>query len=142
VELTAHHKGHFEFKACPIQPYEVATPGCFDAHPLTFISDTLYGANKDNNYPNRAYIPLGSLGFANNVYSYSYKFQLPPGLSGDLILLQWRYVTANSCVHVGYDTYDWPVGTHWPSANTLLVPNCGPLPPDGNGVPEQVSTED
>jgi hypothetical protein len=141
VVLTAHHKGHFEFRACPIEPYGVATQGCFDAYPLKFISDTLYGANFDPNYPDRAYIPLSTAGYVGGTWSYSYKFQLPPGLSGDLVLLQWHYITANSCVHVGYDKYNWPVGPQWPSASDLIVPNCGPLPPDGNGVPEQVRAE-
>ena len=35
--ITAHHKGHFEYKACPIQPGEVPTQACFDAHPLEFV---------------------------------------------------------------------------------------------------------
>jgi hypothetical protein len=138
VALTAHHKGHFSFKACPISPFQVPTQACFDAYPLKFISDNIYGANFDPTYPDRAYIPLATVGMSNSLYTYSYKFELPTGLSGDLVLLQWHYITANSCVHVGYNTYNWPVGPHWPSASDLTVPNCGPLPPDGNGVPEQV----
>lgn len=131
VTLTAHHKGHFEFKACPISPGQVATQDCFDANPLMFISDTKYGANFDTNYPERAYIPDAS------GYSFSYKFQLPAGLSGDLVLLQWHYVTANSCIPTGYNDYNWPTGSYWPGANPQNLPTCGPLPPDGNGAPEQ-----
>lgn len=56
--LTAHHKGHFEVKACPIAPGEVASQACFDEHPLTFEKDMLYGGVKQNEYPGRAYIPL------------------------------------------------------------------------------------
>lgn len=41
VTLTAHHKGHFEYKACPISPGQAPTQACFDAHPLKFISDVL-----------------------------------------------------------------------------------------------------
>ena len=106
VALTAHHKGHFSFKACPISPFQVPTQACFDAYPLKFISDNIYGANFDPNYPDRAYIPHATVGLSNSLYTYSYKFELPTGLSGDLVLLQWHYVTANSCVHVGYDTYN------------------------------------
>jgi len=130
--LTAHHKGHFEFKACPINPGDIPTQQCFDAHPLTFVADVLSPgesratANFDPKYPERAYIPLTD-------WELKYQYQLPPGLSGDLVLIQWHYVTANSCMHVGYDTYNWPVGFH-PGD----LPVCGPLPPDGNGVPEQV----
>ena len=56
--LTAHHKGHFEVKACPIAPGEVASQACFDEHPLTFEKDMLYGGVKQNEYAGRAYIPL------------------------------------------------------------------------------------
>jgi hypothetical protein len=56
-QITAHHKGHFEMCACPIQHGEVPTQECFDSNPLTFISDELYGAVPDVNYPQRAYIP-------------------------------------------------------------------------------------
>ena len=55
--ITAHHKGHIEVKACPMSyPGEVASQACFDSHPLEFISDELYGAPKDLNYPIRAYL--------------------------------------------------------------------------------------
>jgi len=30
VTLTAHHMGHFQYKACPINPGEVASQECFD----------------------------------------------------------------------------------------------------------------
>ena len=49
--ITAHHKGHFEYKACPIQPGEVPTQACFDVHPLEFVQDKIYDAPKDTNYP-------------------------------------------------------------------------------------------
>jgi len=54
--LTAHHKGHFVLKACPVSPGEIPSQGCFDANPLEFVSDELYGAPKDVNFPDRAYI--------------------------------------------------------------------------------------
>ena len=62
-----------------------------------------------------------------------HKFRLPAGLSGDLVLIQWHYVTGNSCKDVGYDTYNWPDGFY--PGN---LPTCTqPLPHDGRGVPEQ-----
>ena len=135
--LTAHHKGHFTYKACGIKYGEVPTSECFDANPLTFVSDDLYGANPDPNYPERAYIPLkefpGGLQYeAGGNALFRHKFRLPEGLSGDLVLIQWHYVTANSCMDEGYDSYDWPEGFH--PGN---VAACGVLPPDGRGVPEQ-----
>ena len=56
--ITTHHKGHIEVKACPMatQDGNVASQSCFDSHPLEFVSDELYGAPKDVNYPGRAYL--------------------------------------------------------------------------------------
>lgn len=134
VTLTAHHMGHFEFKMCSILSGEVPTQACFDENPMTFVSGQ--GANIDLNYPERAYIPLSS-----GNWNYSYKFKFPDGLSGELVLLQWHYVTANSCTPSGYKEYNWPAGNDWPKAPNLNVGSCGTLPLDGNGAPEQVSLE-
>jgi len=134
--LTAHHKGHFEYRACPIGYGEVATKECFETYPLEFVKDDLYNAPKDPNYPERAYIPLSSHSTVKDSagkYLYTHTYKLPDNLSGDLVLIQWRYVTANSCLPEGYDSYPWPaVGFHPGNLGT-----CGPLPIDGNGVPEQ-----
>ena len=55
--ITAHHKGHIEVKACPMTNQgDVPSQSCFDSHPLEFVSDELYGAPKDANYPGRAYL--------------------------------------------------------------------------------------
>lgn len=55
--ITAHHEGHIEIKACPLDhPGQVASQSCFDSHPLEFVFDELYGAPKDGNYPGRAYL--------------------------------------------------------------------------------------
>ena len=100
--LTAHHKGHFEVKACAISPGQVATQECFDANPLTFVEDKLYGAPVHPLYPGRAYIPrtdfAGLTRGSDGNYPFHHLFKLPNGLRGDLILLQWYYLTANSCV--------------------------------------------
>ena len=99
--LTAHHMGHFEVKACAISSGEVATQECFDGNPLVFVSDELYGAPPHSLYPGRAYIPRtdypGGLARATNGdYLFHHRFKLPTGIRGDLILIQWYYVTANS----------------------------------------------
>ena len=68
------------------------------------------------------------------------KFQLPEGVAGDVVLLQWYYLTANSCKHEGYAEYPFPE-EDWGTDVGLYpgLPDCGELPEDGNGVPEQVS---
>jgi chitinase len=61
---------------------------------------------------------------------YKFKFKLPNDISGH-VLLQWYYITGNSCTAQGYDQYPFPTG--WaPTAST-----CPHIPEDGNGVPEQ-----
>ncbi len=60
--LTAHHRGHFVMKACPLWENPVPDESCFDSHILEFVSDELYGAPKDNNYPDRGYIAPPSMG--------------------------------------------------------------------------------
>ena len=97
--LTAHHKGHFEVRACPISSTtDSPMQECFDDHPLTFVSDELYGAPPDPLYPERAYIPLAERTerTEDGNYLFHHMFKLPDGLRGDLILIQWYYVTANS----------------------------------------------
>ena len=103
IKLTAHHKGHFEVYACPIDDVSDECIGdesvecnsrpskdCFAANPLTFVSDELHGAVADEEYPVRAYL-------APNVQDLHYKYKLPDGLKGDKVLIQWYYLTANSC---------------------------------------------
>ena len=81
---------HFEYRACPINSAGVvATQECFDNHPLEFVSDETYNMPKDDNYPIRAYIP-------HDPTQFTHKYKLPPGLEGNLVLIQWIYVTANT----------------------------------------------
>lgn len=154
VLVTTHHKGHFEFAICPINsgdsdiPMEVPTAECFSNNKLQFLSDELYGAPIDPQYPERAYIAPASIvtwtnGDENNNEQpvtgapYQMKFKLPKGIYGDIVLLQWYYLTANSCKHEGYSDYNFPIDWGVDVFDESL-PDCGEIPPDGNGVPEQV----
>lgn len=137
--LTAHHMGHFSYSACAINPGEVASQECFDNNKLIFVEDLLYGSSPDPNYPDRVYIPrreYSDLNEEKGGYVYRHRYQLPPGLSGDLVLIQWHYITGNSCLaDEGYLSYDFPEGFE-PS---YTVGVCSVVPPDGRGAPEQVS---
>lgn len=158
VELTAHHQGHFEFHACPIQQQgQAPTEECFAAHPLTFVSEVLSpGENRapavlDANYPERAYV-------YNSDSELHYKFQLPSGLDGEYVLLQWHYITANAgCTHVGYEDYAWPVGwlkpgnvpcntayvnaeQFWNCAEVEISNDCGSQPTTGNPTTSKPTT--
>ena len=98
--LTAHHTGHMEARACSMG--RASTQECFDANPLEFIEDVAYSMPKDENHPERGYY-FGSPDFNNE--GFIMRFKLPEGLFGDEVLLQWWYVTANSCYPPGYDEY-------------------------------------
>jgi len=137
--LTAHHKGHFVLKACPVSPLETPSQACFDAHPLEFVNDELYGAPKDMNFPERAYIAPPDVAIADTDSNgeqgklFKYKYKLPSDVSGT-VLLQWHYLTANSCLPgEGYLDYPFPA-SDWNSN----VATCSNIPDDGvGGVPEQ-----
>jgi hypothetical protein len=133
VFLTAHHNGHFEFYACPISWGEIPTERCFKEHPLEFEEDVLYKAPKDSNHPVRAYIPRQS---TSGLGEFHYRYKLPAELTGELVLIQWYYITANTCTDEGYDKYPWPTGFGVDAG----VPLC-PLPMTGDGseMPERVS---
>ena len=155
VLVTTHHKGHFVFSICPIiassessdSAMPIPTKECFARNKLTFLSDELYGAPPDPNYPERAYIapatvPEWSNGLPGEQSvvgaTYKMKLQLPMGVAGEVVLLQWYYLTANSCKHDGYEQYPWPQS--WEMDDPTLdnsLPDCGELPEDGNGYPEQ-----
>jgi hypothetical protein len=109
VKLTAHHKGHFAFYVCPLAnpATDIPSEACFKSHPLTFIEDVGEPGVTvpDPNYPERAYIRPSVGGGYGSVNEFSYKYKLPNDVYGDTVLLQWHYITGNSCVAPGYDQY-------------------------------------
>merc|ERR1719428_113306 len=135
-KLTAHHKGHVELGVCcDAQPSQA----CFDRNPLTFQQDLLYGAPVDAAHPERGYVAPRAMGNPNigdgqspggmgtgeygNAMDFRMKFRLPAGVSGDRCLIQWRYITGNSCEMPGYDQVAWP-SQAWRNGGRLR----GPLP--------------
>ena len=50
---------------------------------------------KDPTYPERAY-------YANDQSNFRFTYKLPEGVCGERVLLQWRYISANSCFPPGY----------------------------------------
>ncbi len=90
--MTTNHAGHFDLFACP--DGESSTQGCFLDNPLTFVKDELYDGPFDEDYPERAYVAPAT--------NFKYIYKLPMGVHGPKVMLQWRYVTANSCFPPGY----------------------------------------
>lgn len=88
---------------CPIVEGEIASGDCFEhQYPLEFISDPLYGAPKDVNYHDCAYIAPRDIALKDNTGLsgdlFRFCFKLPDkNLSGDLLLLQWHYMILRSC---------------------------------------------
>jgi hypothetical protein len=133
VVLTAYHGGHFEFHACPITHGEVPTESCFKDHPLEFVEDVLNNAPKDPNFPSRAYIHgLTSM----TLGEFRYKYKLPDDLVGELVLIQWYYVTGNTCTDEGYANYPFPTGfTPYNTGSSTTCPL--PITGDGSEAPER-----
>ena len=129
-------------KVC--EDWENPTQACFDAHPLTFIADvSSYDtkANVDVAYPIRGHVhpKVGNVGENSDAtmptgggMHFKMQYKLPEGFACAHCLLQWRYITGNSCEMEGYDGYDWPTPA-WHKPDLSTCPN--PLPK--TGAPEQ-----
>ena len=81
VELTAYHQGFFQARLCPHNRRDrPVAQTCLDKHLLNLE------AGGQRYYP--ASPRPGE--------SYKLRYRLPPGLTCDLCVLQWRYVAGNS----------------------------------------------
>jgi hypothetical protein len=128
--LSTHHYGHMELRLCP--DGENPTVECFNNHVAEFVNDPQFGAPKDPNYVHYGH-------YADRThYDYEMKFKLPDDVVGQKVLMQWKYITANSCNPAGYVNYNWPDPSWWNPSLGLCKPL--PWPEDGtrpSGVPEQ-----
>jgi len=124
--LHTPHWGHQDVMVCA--DGSASTQECFEAHPLEFIEDVTYGAPKDPNNPTRGH-------FTGAHVDFTMKFKLPMGVTGDKVMMQWRYVTANNCWPPGYENYPYDDAK---GSNSI---ECSyPLDPTGavgTGKPEQ-----
>ncbi|XP_046385899.1 uncharacterized protein LOC124155817 [Ischnura elegans] len=85
VELTANHKGFFEFRLCPQNNHRrEATQACLDKHLLT-RADSVGGTRV---------FPGSEGGGGNRIFEVRYC--LPVGLTCSQCVLQWRYVAGNN----------------------------------------------
>ncbi|GAX09868.1 hypothetical protein FisN_11Lh151 [Fistulifera solaris] len=125
--IKAHHLGHIEVSACP--DGRASTQECFDQHRLTFAQDIAHGMPADPKHPERGYLSLGE--------EFSMDFKLPDNVSGENVLLQWRYISANSCNPADYHDYfrggnadnEILPEEYW---NSILTVCNYPLPLDGS----------
>ncbi|KAK4314470.1 hypothetical protein Pmani_014175 [Petrolisthes manimaculis] len=78
IDITANHMGHFEVRICP-DPHVEATQQCFDQHQLCLADGS------GNNF-----------NITSEVGLHTTHYLLPPTLTCQHCVLQWRYVTGNS----------------------------------------------
>jgi len=131
--LDTHHNGHMELRACSLG--SLSTQECFDTagHELIFQEDVLYGMPADPSYPERGYYAGGQGG---GLKDFEMRFKLPDGIYGDEIMIQYKYITANSCSPPGYNEYfngansknEVIDSSYWTSGLGLCTP---PYPNDG-----------
>jgi len=138
--LDTHHNGHMEIRACVIDdtdPVSCATPDDFEGNELHFVRDLIHpeatGMHPpmyaDPSYPERGMYAGGQGG---SIKSFSFEYRLPTGISGEKVMLMWKYITANSCSPPGYAEYfaahpDLP-DNYWTEDVTFCTP---PYPNDG-----------
>jgi len=123
--LTANHGGHIEVFAC-------ANPNpsskCLKTNPLTMIKDNLFNGPNDSVYPVRGYL--------SPAMKFSFLYKLPSGLNGEKVIIQWHYITANSCHPLGYKNPDLRLAERgWLRGPNLK--SCGDYSDTGVGMPEQ-----
>ena len=123
TQITAHHQGHFEFYACAITAGQSPSQACFRANPLEFVEDLLYGSPKDVNYPYRAYMAPSAISSPKDNL-FSYRMKLPGNVVGNLVLIQWWWLSGNSCDYAGYEQYTWPAswGNMDPNLSKCIAP--------------------
>jgi len=131
--LSTNHGGHEDLFVCP--DGSSSTQECLEANPLEYI-DSNHGAPRDVKYPGR--------GYYSNEVEFEMRYKLPMGVTGDKVMLQWRYVTGNSCMSPGYCCHDdddyfdlYQNVSSWKRANAALC--TYPLDPTGatgTGKPE------
>ncbi len=93
--MTTNHAGHFDMFVCPNG--DKPTQDCFLDNPLTLVKDVMHNGPIDSDYPERAYVSPAT--------NFRFIYKLPRGVFGPKVMLQWRYVTANSCFPPGYVSF-------------------------------------
>merc|ERR1712190_252824 len=131
--LSTNHGCHEDLFVCP--DGSSSTQECLEANPLEYI-DSNHGAPRDVKYPGR--------GYYSNEVEFEMRYKLPMGVTGDKVMLQWRYVTGNSCMSPGYCCHDdddyfdlYQNVSSWMRGNSALC--TYPLDPTGatgTGKPE------
>ena len=93
ADITANHKGYFEFRLCPQNnPSVPVTEACLDRHLLAGHGGTRYSRL----WPPVACSPASRYYLGEGTRRFSTSVKLPVGLSCRHCVLQWRYVGGNN----------------------------------------------
>jgi hypothetical protein len=96
--LDTHHNGHMEARVCVVSgANSCSNPADFAGNELVFELDLALGGHppmpKDSNYPERGMYAGGQGG---SIKEFAFRYKLPMGIYGERVLLQWKYISANS----------------------------------------------
>lgn len=134
VVITAHHRGHFEFRMCDaakLSDPKTVTWACLDENVLKRVSVPGEVSPVDPKYPERYYLePECSPGYNKNV---TMKYQVPSTLTCERCVMQWWWVTGNTCNPPGYERRS-PQPAHVATGCDWWEPS---LPRCGNSYPEE-----
>nr|QSC42437.1 lytic polysaccharide monooxygenase B [Coptotermes gestroi] len=88
VELTANHRGYFEFRLCPNNaPRHAGTQACLDKYVLRRAK--FAGVSDEQSHETRYYPAAGNKVFET-------RYLLPHGLTCTQCILQWKYIAGNN----------------------------------------------
>jgi len=132
TKVTAHHKGHYEYRICT-DGSKTPTQACFDQHLLELDDSYPTPSPKDTDHPDRWYVPPNTHGswlggsvsdtaingdspdwddsmaggrrLLQSGLIYRMRYKLPVGVTCTHCVLQWTWITGNSCVAAGYKSY-------------------------------------
>eukprot|EP00730_Choanoeca_flexa_P004803 TRINITY_DN11804_c3_g7_i1.p1 TRINITY_DN11804_c3_g7~~TRINITY_DN11804_c3_g7_i1.p1 ORF type:complete len:1086 (+),score=147.66 TRINITY_DN11804_c3_g7_i1:103-3258(+) len=116
MRITAHHQGHIELRLC--DNANSLTQTCLNTHHLRRVDTD--ESPIDPLHPDRWYLPPNTGGYSSQ-FNYHAQYQLPANLTCSNCVIQWWYVTANSCLPPDYKRFDFPSSAWWSSG----LPACG-----------------
>eukprot|EP00039_Didymoeca_costata_P032197 m.37038 g.37038 ORF g.37038 m.37038 type:complete len:975 (+) comp9235_c0_seq1:305-3229(+) len=130
VVITAHHAGHFEFAVCDIDDGNQFSQTCLNQNILERVEDSNDVSPIDSNYPGRYYLEpinqclidkrnISGAMDPNDTIDHVFqqfgsalrvrmKYKLPENMTCSHCVLQWWWVSANSCNPPGYRDYSFP----------------------------------
>jgi hypothetical protein len=155
IQITAHHRGHFEFRLCDaalLSDPTTVTWACLNQNVLQRVSVPGEVSPVDVNHPERYYLePECSPNYNKTIFM---KYRMPANVTCERCVIQWWWITGNSCnapdyanrspqpAHVASGCQWWEPNLpacsttypeeFWNCADVRLVSGTGPQPAIGN----------